>query len=113
MPSWSSLCTPSKVYLGLAIFWIVAIIVQNMANERMFLFAHLMMEVPSTMVMAALHIVWILFWAWVLNLICKDGHSGVAWFLVVFPYALLLLAMFITHHHQKHRKPHPHNSHEM
>jgi hypothetical protein len=38
-------------------------------------------------------IVYILFWTWILNLICKDGHTGIAWFLVLIPFILLFVIM--------------------
>jgi hypothetical protein len=38
-------------------------------------------------------LIYILFWSWVLNLICKDGHTGISWLLVLFPFILLFVMM--------------------
>jgi len=43
--------------------------------------------------------IYILFWTWILNLVCAAGAPGIAWFLVLLPFIvlfatiLLLLAM--------------------
>jgi len=34
-------------------------------------------------------VVYILFWTWILNLMCKDGYTNIAWFLVLLPFVLL------------------------
>jgi hypothetical protein len=47
--------------------------------------------VPSTVLVLSIKLVYILFWTWILNLICKDGHSGIAWLLVLFPFILLFV----------------------
>ena len=49
-------------------------------------------------------IIYILFWTWVLNLMCKDGHSGIAWFLVLLPFILLFVIMGMVMMYQKKNK---------
>ena len=50
-------------------------------------------RVPSNFLVFVVKIIYILFWTWVLNLMCKDGHKGIAWFLVLIPFILLFLIM--------------------
>ena len=50
-------------------------------------------RVPSTFLVFVVKIIYILFWTWVLNLMCKDGHKEIAWFLVLIPFILLFLVM--------------------
>jgi hypothetical protein len=38
-------------------------------------------------------VIGILFWTWILNLMCKDGHKEIAWFLVLLPFVLLFFMM--------------------
>jgi uncharacterized membrane protein len=38
----------------------------------------------------------ILFWTWVLNLMCKDGHSEVAWFLVLLPFVIFFMILLMA-----------------
>jgi hypothetical protein len=37
----------------------------------------------------------VLFWTYILNLICKDGHVGLSWLLVLLPWILLFVMMGI------------------
>ena len=50
-------------------------------------------RVPSCLLVFIVKIIYILFWTWILNLICKDGHKGLAWFLVLLPFILLFVIM--------------------
>ena len=42
-------------------------------------------------------VVYILFWTWLLDLMCKGGYTNVAWFILFLPFILffILLALFI------------------
>jgi len=49
-------------------------------------------------------IVYVLFWSWLLNLMCKDGHSNVAWFLVILPFVLLAVGIGLLMMYQNDEK---------
>jgi hypothetical protein len=34
---------------------------------------------------------YILFWTWILNLMCRTGYASISWFLVVFPLVLFFV----------------------
>jgi hypothetical protein len=38
-------------------------------------------------------IVFLVFWTWLLSFICSRGYSGLAWFILLFPYILLLMVV--------------------
>ena len=83
-----SLCMPSKVYLVLSIFGILSYFLSNSVFGGITLFVQLM------------HIVYVLFWTWLLNIICKSGYETVSWVLVLLPFVLmfvLIAMMFIMH----------------
>ena len=52
-------------------------------------------RVPNTSVIFIVKILYILFWTWILNLICRDGHANIAWFLVLVPFILVFLMMIM------------------
>jgi hypothetical protein len=52
-------------------------------------------RVSSTLFVFFVKLVYILFWTWILNLICGSGHPGVAWFLVLIPFILLIAVVLI------------------
>jgi hypothetical protein len=87
------LCTPAFLYFSLAMLGVLVSVVQNLGNSRRYNLGMLSARVPSTFLVFVVKIIYILFWTWVLNLMCKDGHKEIAWFLVLIPFILLFLIM--------------------
>ena len=87
------LCTPAFLYFVLSILGVLVSVVQNLGNSRRYNLGMLSTSVPSTFLVFVVKIIYILFWTWVLNLMCKDGHKEIAWFLVLIPFILLFLIM--------------------
>ena len=102
----SQLCTPSLVYFVVSVIGIVLSIVQNMGHKHKYCLGNFSCDVPSTIAVFIVKIVCIFFWTWVLNLMCKDGHTNIAWFLVLLPFIFLfiivgLIAMYQRENAQK------------
>ncbi len=89
--SLNQLCAPSLVYFIFSVIVMAVAIFQNMGNSKTYCLGSFSCNVPSTALVFAVKSIYVLFWTWVLNLICKDGHSGIAWLLVLFPFVLLFV----------------------
>lgn len=76
MKDFSKLCTPAKIYFGIAV--IAAIIA---------LFS------GASVMMAFMNLVFAFIWTYVLGWLCDKGFTSISWFLVLLPYVLILLAM--------------------
>lgn len=87
----SQLCTPSYVYFVISFIAIIIAIVQNMGNQNMYSLGKFSCHVPSTIIVFAVKVVYVLFWTWILNLMCKDGYTNIAWFLVLLPFVLMFI----------------------
>jgi len=87
------LCTPAFLYFILSMIGLIAVIFQNLGNKNVYNLGSFSAKVPNTTLVFIVKFIYILFWTWILNLICKDGHSGVAWFLVLIPFILLFVIM--------------------
>jgi hypothetical protein len=71
------LCTPAKLYFALAVIsCLIALI--NGVN---------FMSVAINLIIAFI-------WTIILGWICGKGFTGVSWFLVLFPYIVMLLVLF-------------------
>lgn len=81
----SKLCTPAKIYFGIAVIAAIIALTRGMS------FGAVLMR-----------LVFAFFWTYVLGWLCKKGYSSISWFLVLLPYVVLLLASFrianITEH---------------
>lgn len=100
----SQLCTPSYVYFIISVLAIAMSAFQNMGNNKRYTLGMFSCRVPSCFMVFIVKILYILFWTWVLNLMCKDGHSGIAWFLVLLPFVLLFVILGLAMSYQKKNK---------
>ena len=91
----SQLCTPAMLYFIISIISFVVILLQNIGYCNSYHVGEFSCNVPSTTIIFIIKLIYILFWTWVLNLICKDGHSGISWLLILFPFILFFLIISI------------------
>ena len=85
------LCTPALIYFLLSMLSIIILLVQNLGNSRMYKVGCFSCSVTDTTLLFIVKIIYVLFWTYVLNLICKDGKSVISWLLVLFPFILFIL----------------------
>ena len=100
----SQLCTPSYVYFIISVLAIAIAAVQNMGNNKKYSLGMFSCNVPSCILVFVVKVIYIFFWTWILNLMCKDGHTGVAWFLVLLPFVLFFVILGLAMTYQKKNK---------
>lgn len=86
-----NLCTPSYVYLVISSIAMLVMIYQNMGNMNTYCLGSYSCNVTSTALIFVIKAVYILFWTWVLNLMCKSNATSIAWFVLLLP----VIVMFI------------------
>lgn len=90
------LCTPALFYFVVSMLGFLVILFHNIGNKHTLHLGNYKANVSSTLLIFILKLIYILFWTWILNLICKDGKSGIAWFLVLIPFVLaFVVASFL------------------
>ena len=85
------LCSPAALYFIISMLSLVMILLQNLGNSNSYHVGNFSCRVPSTTIVFIVKLIYILFWTWILNLICKDGHSGISWLLVLLPFILFFV----------------------
>jgi hypothetical protein len=100
----NQLCTPSYIYFIISTIGLVFSAIQNLGNTQMYALGNFSCRVPSTIAIFILKLVYILFWTWILNLMCKDGQQTIAWLLVLFPFILLFVILGIVMVYQNDEK---------
>ena len=93
-----NLCTPSYVYLVISMVALVIMILQNLGSINTYCVGSYSCQVSSTFLIFIIKTLYILFWTWILNLICRAGAPHIAWFLVLLPFILffVLVLMFMS-----------------
>jgi hypothetical protein len=87
----NQLCRPSQLYFVLSAVGLLLAMLQNFGNNNLYKLGTMSCRVPSTMIVFIFKVIYILFWTWILNLICKDGYESISWFLVLLPFIMLFL----------------------
>ena len=87
------LCTPSMVYLVISISAMVVMFIQNYGYTNTYCLGSYQCDVSSTVLIFVIKLLYVLFWTWILNLICGAGAPGVAWFLVLLPFILMFIML--------------------
>lgn len=88
-----SLCTPAFIYLLISVFAFIVIAVQNFGNTTKYCVGAYECYIPNTFVMFVFKALYILFWTFILNCLCKAGYKEVSWFLVLLPILLLFVIL--------------------
>lgn len=85
------LCTPAYVYLVISLIVLVVMGFQNLGNSTEYCAGSYSCGVSSTVLIFMMKLVYVAFWTWVLNLICKAGAPIVSWVLVLLPLLIMFL----------------------
>jgi hypothetical protein len=89
--SFKELCAPSMTYFVISIFVLIVMVIQNLGTSNSYNLGTFRCRVPNTTIVFIIKLIYILFWTYILNLICKDGHTTLSWLLILFPFILLFL----------------------
>ena len=94
-----NLCPPATLYLAVSFITLIIIAFFNYGNENVYCLGYYSCPVSSIYLIFILKIIYIIFWTWVLNLICKSGLPIISWLLVLIPILLffLLLGLLMIH----------------
>jgi len=89
------LCAPSKLYLVISLIALGVMSYQNIGNNDIYCIGNYSCSVYSTILIFIMKLIYIIFWTWILNLICDAGVPYISWFLVLFPLILFFLLIVI------------------
>ena len=94
------LCTPAYVYLVISAITIVSMMFQDAGSSNTYVCG--MFECPASNIPAIffMKFLYVAFWTFVLDSICKSGHKQIAWFLLLLPiimfFAIIGLGMIMA-----------------
>lgn len=87
------LCTPAYVYLVISGIALAVMFLQNLGNVNLYCLGSYSCEVSNTSMLFVIKLLYVLFWTWLLNIICRGGATAFAWALVLFPLVLMFLML--------------------
>lgn len=89
----NQLCTPAAFYFVISMISFIVMVVQNLGNVNVFKLGLFSCQVTSTILVLLFNLIYILFFTYVLNLICKDGYTNLSWFIVLLPFIFMFVIL--------------------
>ena len=91
------LCTPAILYLVISLITIFIIAFFNFGNQNVYCIGYYSCPVSNVYLIFLVKIIYIIFWTWILNLICREGYPIISWLLVVIPILMFftIIGLFI------------------
>ncbi len=86
-----NLCTPAVIYLAISMLLLVVMYIQNRNNVDVYCLGAYECDVTNVTAIFLVKFVYILFWTWILNLICSSGFTSISWLLLLMPVILSFL----------------------
>ena len=94
MKLYDKLCDPAKFYFVIATISYILILLQNLGGSRFTLGSYSCRH-SNPILLLVVQALYILFWTWLLNLICKL-NKNISWVIVLFPFLLFFIALGIV-----------------
>ncbi len=97
MEFYRRLCPPARFYLVLSVIALIIGFFQNLGNQsNLFCLGSLGCSPVNSIYIYIFQIVYIAFWTWVLNIICKGGAPIFSWILVLIPFVLFFILIALS-----------------
>jgi len=86
-----SLCRPAGVYLTISVIAIVVMLILQRYFPDINCIGIYKCDKTDYYSIIAVKVVYVLFWTWLLDLICSKGGDLISWILVILPFVSLFL----------------------
>ena len=88
-----NLCTPATIYFIISVVSLILLGVGNLDNNEKLCIGNYSCNVGNNTVIFVLNALYILFWTFILDLMCKSGYSNLSWFILLLPFILIFLVV--------------------
>jgi hypothetical protein len=94
MPGLNSLCTPAYLYFLISIAMLIFMGI-FMNTDMMKNYCAGKCSPLQIILFFLIKLIFVIFWTWILNVLCRGGASWLAWFMVLFPF-IMMIAVILT-----------------
>lgn len=97
LKTFNKLCPPAALYFIISAIALIASLIQNFNDSSHFCFGFYECPAPggNNAFVFLVELIYVIFWTWVLHLICNAGYTPLSWVLVLFPIILMFVASSI------------------
>lgn len=92
------MCTPATIYFIISLIGLVILGISNLDSPDRLCIGDYSCNVGNNTIVFVLNAIYILFWTFILDLMCKGGYGSLSWFILLLPFMLtfLFLAMIMV-----------------
>jgi hypothetical protein len=98
------LCQPSYIYFVLSLFSLILMLIQNCSSKKKHKYCVGIFEcnVKSIIPIFIVKLMYVVFWTFILDLLCKNGYKKLSWLILLFPFItfFILIGLFILYNLQ-------------
>lgn len=91
----NKLCSPAYVYLVISLVTITLMFLQNINDDSSYCVGNVSCKANNKMLIFTIKLIYVVFWTWVLQLICNSGWTSISWLLVLLPYFSMFLMIIL------------------
>ncbi len=97
MQIFNNLCMPSKLYLiiGVILLAISLYYDMNTKDSAKMCLGNVNCKIKNKPAYYFLNLMFILFWSWMLNTLCRYGWTKMSWVIFLFPYIIMIVAFIL------------------
>jgi hypothetical protein len=93
----TSLCKPAQLYLGMSVLIVLSQCYQNIGTPHIFTCGLMKASSPiNNVFFLTLEILYVLGWTYILNILCKCGHTKISWLLILSSLVSMFLFIGLT-----------------
>ena len=89
------MCTPATLYFFISLVFLILMGVQNLKDSERLCIGDYSCYVGNNTLVFLLNAVYILFWTFILDLMCKNGYSNLSWLVLLLPFVLSFVFLAI------------------
>ena len=90
------MCTPATLYFVISLFFLIVMGMSNLNDSDHLCLGDYSCYVGNNTLVFLLNAVYILFWTFVLDLMCKNGYTSLSWFVFLLPFILLFMILSLA-----------------
>jgi len=98
------LCTPALIYFVVSMVVLLCMLFQNASNNRqntssnrplyrVGIYSRHMKNLSHIVIVFLVKFLYIVFWTYILNLVCRDGNKALSWLILLFPLILFFISI--------------------
>jgi len=90
------MCTPATIYFVISLIFLIVMGVSNLNETDRLCLGDYSCYVGSNTMVFLLNAIYILFWTFILDMLCKNGYSSISWFILLLPFILSLVILAVV-----------------